>query len=174
MFNEDSSDEVTVTIKKYNSAKGLSSLIHKLDNEHRFIVKGPLGKGLHIQIKGVHVAFTCGTGCFVFLDLVVYLIRRNLNLLSDEEKDHVYESFKFVFYVSFPTRDDGIGLQLCFGLDKLCKHLGIDNFELHTRFSAENSDRWDYTFLCNQRYDKQISKVWACGPPKMNEDFDKA
>ena len=47
--------------------------------------QGPMGKGLEIQRKGTHIAYTAGTGVLVFVDLVAHLIRKNLRLLSKEE-----------------------------------------------------------------------------------------
>ena len=35
-----------------------------------------MGKGLQMKSKGVHIAFTAGTGCLVFLDLVAHLLRK--------------------------------------------------------------------------------------------------
>jgi hypothetical protein len=64
-----------------------------------------MGKGLGVKHEGVHIAFTGGTGTLVFVDLVAHLIRKNLGLLKENEKDMISESnFKFVFYVSFPNR----------------------------------------------------------------------
>ncbi len=45
-----------------------------------------MGKGLDIKRKGVHLAFTAGTGNLVFLDLVAHLARKSLGLLSTEEE----------------------------------------------------------------------------------------
>jgi len=44
-----------------------------------------MGKGLDIQYGGTHIAFTAGTGILTFLDLVAYLLRKNLGLLSPDE-----------------------------------------------------------------------------------------
>lgn len=44
-----------------------------------------MGKGLGIHSKGIHVAFAAGTGVLVFIDLVAHLIRKNLNLMSEDE-----------------------------------------------------------------------------------------
>ena len=46
-----------------------------------------MGKGLDIQSTGTHIAFTAGTDCLVFLDLVAHLIRKNLLQMSDEEDE---------------------------------------------------------------------------------------
>lgn len=42
-----------------------------------FFVKGPMGKGLQIEERGIHMAFCAGTGILVYLDLVGHLIIRN-------------------------------------------------------------------------------------------------
>lgn len=60
-----------------------------------------MGKGLDIQKNGTHIAFTAGTGCLIFMDLVVFLIRKNLGILAEGEDKLIDENFKFVFYMSF-------------------------------------------------------------------------
>lgn len=60
------------------------------------------------------------------MDLVAYLIRLNLGISDKEE--HVDKTFKFIFYASFPKEADSIGVEMCKGLEKLCKMKGIDNF----------------------------------------------
>ena len=57
-------------------------------------MKGPMGKGLDIQYEGVHIAFSAGTGCLVFLDLVAHLIRKQLKLLPNDEA-HLLDDKKF-------------------------------------------------------------------------------
>jgi NAD(P)H-flavin reductase len=39
----------------------------------RFEVKGPLGRGLMVKPKGVHIVFAAGTGVLCFVDLVAQL-----------------------------------------------------------------------------------------------------
>ena len=51
-----------------------------------FQIKGPMGKGLEMENKGVHVAFTAGTGVLPFLDLVAYMIRY---IINQEEEIHL-------------------------------------------------------------------------------------
>jgi hypothetical protein len=59
-----------------------------------------------------------------------------------------------------------------------------DRFKLNLRCSDEKSSRWDKSFIFNQlmtqttraREDKGqtgIQKMWVCGPPLMEEIFDK-
>ncbi len=53
------------------------------DEQEKFIMSGPMGKGLMIEEKGTHIAFTAGTGCLIFLDLVAYLLRKNLEQIQN-------------------------------------------------------------------------------------------
>ena len=70
-----------------------------------------MGKGLDIQREGVHIAFTAGTGCLVFLDLVAHLVRKSLSLLLPEETTMLDSSnFKFMLYMAFPTEEEAIGI----------------------------------------------------------------
>ena len=39
-----------------------------------------MGKGINLKKYGTRVAFTAGTGILVFIDLVAYLVRRNLDI----------------------------------------------------------------------------------------------
>ena len=133
-----------------------------------------MGKGLDIQSKGCHIAFTGGTGCLVFLDLVAYLLKLNTGIPLSQKKPAFDTSFKFVLYVSFQSREESIALELCEGLKKVCEQKSINNFEFHARFSNESKAHWNKEFVLNQLKNYQpLSKVWVCGPPIMNEEFDK-
>ena len=93
ILDEGPSNEVYLTIKKYDQFDGLSKQIinEKIDREHytkfvikpNYFIKGPMGKGLDLASNGIHIAFTGGTGVLPFLDLVAYLIRLNLGLVND-------------------------------------------------------------------------------------------
>ena len=128
---------------------GLSTVIHNAPDETIYQIKGPMGKGLGIKKEGVHIAFTGGTGTLVFVDLVAHLVRKNLNLLKEHESGYISDkNFKFVFYVSFPNRQDSVALDLLEGLVELNKKLGYNNFELVKRISNEGRQpRWDDAFI---------------------------
>lgn len=92
------------------------------DKKSSYLIKGPMGKGLDIRKEGTHVAITAGTGVLVFLDLVAHLLRKNLGLLSEAENLQLNaKNFKFVLFVSFPTKNDIIGYELCSGLKKVSR-----------------------------------------------------
>lgn len=135
-----------------------------------------MGKGLNLGQSGTYIAFTAGTGCLVFMDLVAHLIRKNLDVLTDGEKVHaVKKDFKFVFFCSFQNRTEAMGLELMEGLRDICQRLQLTNFELNIRFSNETKQRWNEEFIERQLLiQKNLQRVYVCGPPRMNEEFDKA
>ena len=63
-----------------------------------------MGKGINLKKYGTQVAFTAGTGILVFMDLVAYLIRKNLDFANKSGKEELDSSFKFVLYASFPSQ----------------------------------------------------------------------
>lgn len=112
-----------------------------------------MGKGLMVKQSGVHVAFAAGTGVLVFIDLVMQLALVNMGLAHKVINDHTqvldHERFLLVLYVSFPSRDEAVGLELFEALSKYCTAKGLKNFELVLRLSKEklNPRRWDEKFV---------------------------
>ena len=94
-----------------------------------------MGKGLEIQPEGTHIAFSAGTGCLVFVDLVAHLIRKNLGLLEPDEETQLSDKFRFVMFTSFPKKDEAIAYELCAGLQDICQKKGLNNFTFVPRFS---------------------------------------
>lgn len=191
LFSEAPVDTVTLTIKNYKALGGMSDFLFRnmikdatsLDEEAErslpFQFRGPMGKGLQIQSEGTHIAFTGGTGSLLFLDLVAHLIRKNLRLLNKSEDSKLHlQNFRFILFMSFQSRDEACGLDLCLGLQQLCDKYGFSNFDLRLRFSDRKDPRWDEPFidaeLSSLGKTLPIKKIWVCGPPIMNEIFDRA
>jgi NAD(P)H-flavin reductase len=86
--------------------------------------------------------------------------------------------------MSFASRSEAIGLELCEALLELNKAKGLHNFNLTVRFSDEKTSdgqkppRWDNDYIKAQiellSKVEDITKIYVCGPPIMNETFDKA
>lgn len=99
------------------------------------------------------------------------------------------QNFKFIFFVSFPSRRDAIGLDLLENLNKLVKKSDKSNqfFELKLRLTNEEAEfngRWDTAFLdatlseyweIQSKLDDKhaLKKIWACGPPPMSFEFEE-
>ena len=86
-------------------------------------------------------------------------------------------TFKFVLYASFATREDAIALELLEGLHDITKTLNLRNFHLELRFSNSGvAHRWDRDFITRNIdiWNKEgLTKAYVCGPPAMNELFDR-
>ena len=52
-------------------------------------------------------------------------------------------------------------------------NMNIPQFKLVLRLSDQKSPRWDKAFL-SECIPKEVEKIWVCGPPLMNESFDKS
>ena len=154
VLKDESTDNFALTLKNYNMDGGLSKILYA-DREGTFRVKGPLGKGLGLSClsKGTHVAFAAGTGVLVFIDIVAKMLMQTQNLLKDE--DQFNKDFKFVFFASFVSREEAIGLDLMEGLANLMREQGSDAFELRLRLSKdekqkEKPPRWDEPYVRSQ------------------------
>ena len=137
-----------------------------------------------------------------FVDLVASLIISTLNIDLPERVGNTLEeyedllignapssrdtrtsmmdgTFQLYLYVSFPKRSEAIALDLFEALANHCNRLGKKYFDLHVRLSSEgkNPERWDEKFV-QKELEKfsvdEINKIWVCGPPVMNETFDRA
>ena len=130
------------------------------------------GLGLSPQTRGTHIAFAAGTGILVFMDLVARISLGMIDAISYE--DRVHPEFRLVLFASFISKENSFGLELLEKLRAYTQALKNDKFELHLRFSNEKSVRWDNNFIEGQlANNKDCKKIWVCGPPLMQENFDK-
>lgn len=172
-----------MTIKNYNSYAGLSVKFFE-DAGSDYLVKGPMGKPLGIEPTGTYIAFAGGTGVLPFIDFIGQLAIANLGMsekLGQTPENSIDpKKFKLRMYISFHSRHESIGLELMVALEQYSKAKGLNNFELYQRFSKEkvNPTRWDADFIEREMKKegdiKDITKLMVCGPPAMNETFDRA
>ena len=152
-----------------------------------------MGHGLKPKQQGVHVVFAAGTGVLCFVDLVAaiaqYLVdirRRGSSINSNDQQTLVssnnfeinWDQFELHLYASFPRRSESIAVELFEALDAFCKREQRNNFKLFLRLSQENVNpqRWDADFIQQEVKKlgaKNIARLWVCGPPVMNETFDR-
>ena len=96
--------------------------------------------------------------------------------MDEDENSQLSNEFKFILYVSFANEKEALGLELMDGLEKINKKLNLNNFELIKRFSNQRGERWNDQFIkkeINKYKEGDLRKVWVCGPPLMNETFEK-
>lgn len=168
-------------IKYYNFEGGFSKFLHELDDgsSEKFLVRGPLGPGLKLKhdSKGQHIALTAGTGCLVFLDLVAYLYRKitkqytpEYSIFEDDKVEELSQDFKFKLYISFPTRSECLGRDLCLATKTKSEYYETGMFDYYERISDEGHARWGLAFVKEelQKY-PNFEKIWICGPPAFND-----
>lgn len=81
--------------------------------------------------------------------------------------------------MAFQDRESAIGLDVIEALEGVNEKLGLNNFKAIVRLS--NSDalfkppRWTPQYIEEQLTPLKdtLSRVWVCGPPSLNETFDK-
>jgi hypothetical protein len=78
-----------------------------------------MGHGLAMKKGGNHVAFTAGTGIYVYMDLVTHLARKMMGTLSEKEGQMVNDDFKFTLYASFQSRERSIALSFLENVNQL-------------------------------------------------------
>ena len=81
-------------------------------------------------------------------------------------------------YVAFQDRASAIGLDLIEALEKVNHKLGVHNFKAVIRLSQTDGPklpRWTPEYIKEEMAPLagQIKRVWVCGPPAINEMFDK-
>ena len=189
-FADDS--RLELVIKQYRETQtGISNQVHDDNASGSFEIKGPYGTGLGLgpSSSGTHLVFVGGTGILVFLDLVAYMLRRMLagaaagpgnEVFEGEEFPDLDDGFELVMYAAFPRRSEGIGLELCEGAARVSNKLtrGRGGFRFVPIFSREGGERLSAEsierILSEHSRNGRVKKLWVCGPPPMNETFERA
>lgn len=129
-----------------------------------------MGTGLRISPGGTHIAFSAGTGALVFMDLAAECLLKTIG--QSYESSYLQNDFKFVFYIYAASRDHVVGLEL---LEQIAA-LQSKFFEFRLVLTNENKDG---KLTTQEKIENELrshgsySKVWVCGPPVMNELFEK-
>lgn len=118
-FSTEARNSVNLTIKNYKLQYGLSSKFFG-GNDGLFGLTGPLGKGLGLtpNSKGVHIAFSAGTGILPYIDMVAKLLLQEMDKLPEDDEEF-HKDFKLVMFVGFVNRQDGIALPILEGLEEI-------------------------------------------------------
>jgi hypothetical protein len=140
-----------------------------------------MGKGLAPAQNGVHLAFAAGTGTLCFVDLMAHVAISVLGLAGKEEIQNGCidpQTFQLHLYVSFPSKAEAIAYELCEALHNYCQRNDLKTFTLHPRLSKEkiNPARWDEMWVestISKYKASEVNRMWVCGPPMMNELFDR-
>ena len=82
-------------------------------------------------------------------------------------------------YAAFPSKAEGVAYDLMEALSDYCRRKNSKTFELIPRLSKEkiNPKRWDIPWVESTLLSypaAEVQRMWVCGPPVMNETFDRA
>lgn len=184
---------MSLTIKGYAQNEGLSKFIFEdlKTKNNVYQVTGPMGKGLNPTAGGTHVAYAAGTGVLVFVDLVGHLLLRQVaaaggpDVLAALHKEPGFEGiptlpddFKLELHTSFFDLNEGIALELIEALQgidpdkKVFEHFG--QFQMTPDGQRAPMVLWDEGYYTRVFQELVASKIWVCGPPIMQEGFDRA
>jgi len=98
-----------------------------------------------------------------------------LALFDNGEKLNL-EEFKLELYTSFVSEEEAIGLDLINALKAIIEKFEEkpDLFVHHSRI-GNNAPRWNEGFVKEKILASEgAKKIWVCGPPLMQEIFDRA
>jgi NAD(P)H-flavin reductase len=189
-YREKADDKLELVIKYYQQSKaGISKQVHNYVQGDEFYIHGPVGKGLNFNLDnsaGINIIFCGGTGILPFMDMFAYLGRSILSddypdytLFSDEQFNNISDSAQFIIYAHFTTREDSIGIDFLENIEKLFQkqnkgHLFKLNLILTREGGNKMSDKDIVDLFVDLKFSNgRINRLLVCGPPTMNNQFQK-
>lgn len=172
------------------SSNGITrQLIDGDDNQH-FTIDGPFGIGLNLtpkNIKGKTVIFLGGTGILPFIDFFAYLYRLLIkerdpmkNLFYDEEFEEHFKQAHFTVYAYYPNRSEAVGYELCSNISEFYFQNRVEErFKFIPTFTQEGGNRLSKQEIIeilkkhHSEIESELKNVWVCGPPSMNNMFQR-
>jgi len=120
-------------------------------NDTNLLVKGPYGLGVTMerQTKGIIIGIAYGVAIGLFIDLVTYILRHNINkagkllkknytIFKNEKLNKLdHANFKFVLIGLHESEEEAIGHDLCVETDKVTKEFMFGNFEYHEKIGDD-------------------------------------
>ena len=100
-----------------------------------------------MKSEGHHVALTAGTGIVPFMDLVFYLMRRNLHhygnkiskdfqgIKHESEFNLLGKSFSFELWGNFRNEDEVIAYDILKAAEAISSHNDFKNFSMNLRIA---------------------------------------
>jgi len=186
---DDITESLQLIIKFYEqSRKGLTRLLANVQDEDEFLVSKPMGKGLDLSadsITGTNLVFLGGTGVLPFLDFFVFLARMIISekspsdkIINNEEFEPFFKHSSFKVYAYYPNANEAVALDLLVKISDLFSHFKEEErFSFTPVFTRQGGDRLNdqkiYEFLDQASRASDLKNIWVCGPPKMNNMFQR-
>ena len=189
IWNE-TSNSIELFMKFYMQSKnGITKQISRASENNQFIVSGIFGKGINFDnynINGSNLIVVGGTGILPFIDLFAYLARRLLSKRAEmsqvffrEEFDNNIDGAKFTIYAFYPDRTNAVGIEFCEKISQLFLHFGqSDDFEFNPLYSRNGNKKLSnqddlLSFIGKFATKTTIKNIFVCGPPHMNNLFQR-
>eukprot|EP01022_Parablepharisma_sp_SALTPOND_P029317 TRINITY_DN73128_c0_g1_i1.p2 TRINITY_DN73128_c0_g1~~TRINITY_DN73128_c0_g1_i1.p2 ORF type:complete len:220 (+),score=31.60 TRINITY_DN73128_c0_g1_i1:712-1371(+) len=160
-------------------AKLAGSLIESPDSEeNQFSIKGPYGLGVTMDKckEGTFVCISYGVTITLFIDLVTYILRRNIyragkmlkkpyKIFANENLDKLDgETYKLVLISLYDSQESMLGSELCKAADRITKEFMFGNFEY---FQKVGQDIEDVETLYKEKIDQAVTRVVCAVPTKL-------
>ena len=190
-ISNEKSDSIELFMKFYKeSTNGITKQISEATKTDRFKISGLFGKGLRLDkenISGKNLIVAGGTGILPFIDLFAYLARRLINKKAEMSQVFLRENFesymnnaKFLVFAFYPDKENAVGIEFWEKVAELFLHFGLKNkFTFLPRFT-NNGDAFITTeedvidFLEEVFSKTSVKNIYVCGPPTMNNLFQRA
>ena len=186
----ETSTSIELFMKFYIKSKnGITKQISNASKDNKFIVSGVYGKGINLEnynFAGSNLVIVGGTGILPFIDLFAYLARRLISkrvemgqIFLNEEFNHDLSGAKFTVYAFYPDRTNAVGADFWTKISQLFIHFGLkDDFEFIPQYLDEGSKKIVtqkdlLSIIGNLASEIKIKNIFVCGPPPMNNLFQR-
>lgn len=155
LLNGEDAECVHMTVKNYHKEAGLSEKFFEPSFfKKAYEIQGPMGKGLELThaSRGLHVAFSAGTGALAFIDLVLRIFLSNIGAVQDKD-EKLHDQFIFVLYQSFQNRESSCCLEMLEKVAEFNDKFGFKNFSLKLRLSnvkGKHNQYWTKAFVLEE------------------------
>lgn len=189
IFYPEFTDSLPLIIKAYPFKSALSKQIAEVEIGQKYLLEGPIGRGLEISdsFSGEMVMIGAGTGILPFIDLLDLLLKKILfqaanvkkadtsYILPAQDYSKIFPGAKFKLLSAFRTMEDFIGWEWIGKAHRVSKNYDLGVFETVARVRTEQNigmpstkAHFDKEFL-SRFISKSTDFVLICGPPKMNK-----
>ena len=123
---------------------------------------------------GTIVGIVQGLEVTYFLDLVAYILRKNVfragkmlgksyKIFGNENLERLNnENFKLVLFCSYKKKEDSFASQICKDADRITKEFMFGNFEYYEKINEDVDQGWEDAIF-KEKIDLQAYKIYTSG-----------
>jgi NAD(P)H-flavin reductase len=148
---------------------------------------------LCLSLGGTVYLFAGGTGLLPYLDFLDYLLKKaifavcsknNIEIVNLYNEDYVntfLSDLKVVLVAAFAVKEDFVGFKTIKKLLDISQENELNLFDMIIKLDKgkiEGVQMWDshfdMKFMMKHVNTNKVSRVYVCGPPKMNRNVPKS